>query len=215
MSVPYETYKDKDCTSKWSADVNPTFVRLQNPNSTEQVHDSVFHEKIDYARYRGLLNLPGKTYGSYSRNLNELWFLDVVVFLWATSVVEFYYPGLEDGQTHLTINKLNAHDKVSVLNSPIKSAVFIRNARIVGETFLCADCLAHYLSEFCKLFHRHFRLGLVLENASRLGRMFEESGVDCVKDLVELQISHKSVIAVDLPESTSCTALFREHFEMQ
>ena len=37
------------------------------------VKDSRWVEPEDYARYKYVLNLPGQTSGSYSRNLNHLW----------------------------------------------------------------------------------------------------------------------------------------------
>ena len=38
--------------------------------------------KENYTRYKYVLNLPGSTSGSYSRNLNHLWFLGSVVLFW-------------------------------------------------------------------------------------------------------------------------------------
>ena len=52
----------------------------------------------DYADYKYLLNLPGSTHGSYSRNLNHLWALGSVVLQWTMDAREFYYPALVAGQ---------------------------------------------------------------------------------------------------------------------
>ena len=41
--------------------------------SPRAVKDSRWVEPEDYARYKYVLNLPGQTSGSYSRNLNHLW----------------------------------------------------------------------------------------------------------------------------------------------
>ena len=57
----------------------------------------------DYAKYKYLLNLPGSTHGSYSRNLNHLWFLGSVVLQWRQPAVEWYYAALMDGATHLEV----------------------------------------------------------------------------------------------------------------
>ena len=46
-------------------------------------------DEADYSRYKYVLNLPGSTTGSYSRNLNHLWALGAVVFLWEAPFVEW------------------------------------------------------------------------------------------------------------------------------
>ena len=49
-------------------------------------------DRADYSLWRYVLNLPGATTGSYSKNLNHLWALDAVVLLWRAAHVEWYYP---------------------------------------------------------------------------------------------------------------------------
>ena len=80
----------------------------------------------NYTMYKYVLNLPGSTSGSYSRNLNraspvsyavlrridgsihaDLWSLDSVVLLWRDGVKEWYYPALEHGVTHLDLSLIH------------------------------------------------------------------------------------------------------------
>ncbi|KAH8096001.1 10-hydroxy-9-(phosphonooxy)octadecanoate phosphatase [Aureococcus anophagefferens] len=46
-------------------------------------------DRADYSAYRYVLNLPGATTGSYSKNLNHLWALGAVVMLWDAPFVEW------------------------------------------------------------------------------------------------------------------------------
>ena len=41
-----------------------------------------FVDLPEYTRYQKVLNLPGKTTGSYSRNLNHLWAVGSALLLW-------------------------------------------------------------------------------------------------------------------------------------
>ena len=47
-------------------------------------------DRADYSAYRYVLNLPGATTGSYSKNLNHLWALGAVVMLWDAPFVEWH-----------------------------------------------------------------------------------------------------------------------------
>ena len=79
------------------------------------MHDPVPYRESDYARFKFLLNLPGRTDGSYSRNLNHLWAVGAVVLLWDTRVVEWFYPALRHGETHATVNRTTAPLVLDVL----------------------------------------------------------------------------------------------------
>ncbi|KAH8057643.1 hypothetical protein JL722_6731 [Aureococcus anophagefferens] len=57
-----------------------------------------------YGAYQFQLNLPGSVSGSYSRNLNHLWLLGSAVALWDAPYVEWYYPALTAGVTHLAVD---------------------------------------------------------------------------------------------------------------
>ena len=51
------------------------------------IRDPKFYTEPDYANYKYVLNLPGKTDGSYSRNLNHLWYVGAAVLRHALSRV--------------------------------------------------------------------------------------------------------------------------------
>ena len=59
------------------------------------VHDDEFYWYWYYAKWQYALNLPGRTAGSYSRNLNHLWAVGAVVLLWNADFVEWSAPGAE------------------------------------------------------------------------------------------------------------------------
>ena len=90
-----------------------------------------------------VLNLPGSVSGSYSRNLNHLWFLGSVVASWESPAVEFYYPALTPGVTHVAVNRTTAAAAFAALRDA-DAARLRANARRVADELLCPDCLADY-----------------------------------------------------------------------
>ena len=83
------------------------------------IRDPKFYTEPDYANYKYVLNLPGKTDGSYSRNLNHLWYVGAAVLLWDTPSVEWYYPALKHGATHAAINRTTARAVVAALDAHV------------------------------------------------------------------------------------------------
>ena len=57
----------------------------------EKVEDHSWVAPENYTKSAFVLNLPGQTTGSYSRNLNHLWATGAVVLLWDASFVEWYF----------------------------------------------------------------------------------------------------------------------------
>ena len=85
-----------------------------------------------YGAYQFQLNLPGSVSGSYSRNLNHLWLLGSAVALWDAPYVEWYYPALAEGVTHLALNRSTALD--AVRDVPRRAVeTMLRNARAVYD----------------------------------------------------------------------------------
>ena len=66
-------------------------------------HSKAALPMADFADFKFLLNIPGTISGSYSRHLNVLWALGAVVLLWDSPHVEWYYPALKDGATHVVV----------------------------------------------------------------------------------------------------------------
>ena len=93
-----------------------------------------------------MLNLPGSTSGSYSRNLNHLWSLDSVVLLWRDGVKEWYYPALEHGVTHLDVDKTDLVKAVRGLEAdPSQASKLRKGAKSVEYAFTTPESLADYL----------------------------------------------------------------------
>ncbi|KAH8048895.1 hypothetical protein JL720_15746 [Aureococcus anophagefferens] len=105
-------------------------------------------DQVDYAAYRFLLNLPGSTHGSYSWNLNHLWSLGSVVLQWDMDAVEFYYPALEDGATHVVVDAETLAPTVKALQGDAARAKALRDgAREVHREVTCPECLAGYFGD--------------------------------------------------------------------
>ncbi|KAJ8607992.1 hypothetical protein CTAYLR_008236 [Chrysophaeum taylorii] len=110
------------------------------------VQDPAWVEARDYVRYRAVLNLPGTTSGGYSRNLNHLWALGAVVALWNTSVVEWYYPSLRTGTTHLVLDKTNAAEAMDRLRRGLFDVpALLDGAKRVRDSLVCGECQARYI----------------------------------------------------------------------
>jgi len=150
--------------------------RHVDPRIDALVRDASGHvDRPDYARFRYVLNLPGRQSGSYSRNLNHLWFLGAVVLLFDAPYVEWYYPALKRGVTHVAVNATTARDAFRLLDGSQKTAqrVLIPSAARVGEQFLCPECLERYLLEVTLAMRRRFRLGAFLDDATAFASLFE------------------------------------------
>ena len=121
-----------------------TMRKIYADNSS--IRDPRFYTEPDYANYRYVLNLPGKTDGSYSRNLNHLWYVGAAVLLWDTPSVEWYYPALKHGATHAAINRTTARAVVEALAaSPDKYARLLAGARRVQKELTSPEAIARYV----------------------------------------------------------------------
>ena len=119
--------------------------------------DGPFLAHEDFSNYRFLLDLPGSTTGSYSRNLNHLWLFGAVVLLWdgpllhKGGAMQWYSPALQENATHLVVNRDTAYDTVAAVRSRNKPRSLIANARGVADHLLCPRCQATY---FMRLFQK-------------------------------------------------------------
>ena len=121
-----------------------TMQKIYADNSS--IRDPRFYTEPDYANYKYVLNLPGKTDGSYSRNLNHLWYVGAAVLLWDTPAVEWYYPALKHGATHAAINRTTARAVVAALDaSPDKYARLLAGARRVQKELTSPEAIARYV----------------------------------------------------------------------
>ena len=110
------------------------------------IRDPKFYTEPDYANYKYVLNLPGKTDGSYSRNLNHLWYVGAAVLLWDTPAAEWYYPALKHGATHAAINRTTARAVVEALDaSPDKYSRLLSGAQRVQRELTSPEAIARYV----------------------------------------------------------------------
>ncbi|KAH8057642.1 hypothetical protein JL722_6730 [Aureococcus anophagefferens] len=152
-------------------------------------------DKSSFGRYQFQLNLPGSVSGSYSRNLNHLWLLGSVIAMWDAPYVEWYYPALAEGVTHLALNRSTALD--AVRDVPRRAVeTMLRNARAVYDRLLCPDCLAAYMRTLVRKMRAYFRLGDVLDDPARLRRVLERLDVASLELLLELA-AHTNDTAVE------------------
>ena len=138
----------------------------------------------DFSKYQFLLNLPGSLRGSYSRNLNHLWLLDSVVLLWNETGVnagvrEWYYPGLQDGKTHLNLDKQSAKAKLqSLLQDTTMTSKLRKEGRKVHDDYLSPDALARYFLRTFQLLRSTFDLAPILDYPKHFDRELK-AALDC------------------------------------
>ncbi|KAJ1450314.1 hypothetical protein M885DRAFT_532692 [Pelagophyceae sp. CCMP2097] len=147
-------------------------------------------EREEYVRYRYLLNLPGKTLGSYSRNLNHLWSLKSVVLLWKANYSEWLYPALEDGETHLDVDYETLVPAVQRLNADAALVDRLREgAARVHDALVCPRCLATHMSHVADKLRARFSLGTVLDDPCETYLVFANwTACDSI-DLVDIDLN--------------------------
>ena len=154
--------------------------------------------KENFTQYKYVLNLPGSTAGSYSRNLNHLWFLRSVVVFWKAPFVEWYFPALSAGETHLVVDAANVSSTVDALNrGAIDVQSLLRQADRVDDELLCPRCLARYFKTALAALSRRFSLAKVLDDPCVAELFFEH--LDCAGlDLVEVKHTVRAAGSYDI-----------------
>uniref|UniRef100_A0A7S4PFL5 Glycosyl transferase CAP10 domain-containing protein n=1 Tax=Paramoeba aestuarina TaxID=180227 RepID=A0A7S4PFL5_9EUKA len=144
-----------------------------------------------FSKYRYLLNLPGAKSGSYSRNLNVLWNSGSVVLLWDAPFVEWYFPALSHGRTHLAVVYNTASKTIeSVEANPRVAHDLVKNALEIHQTFLCPSCIRKSTMDVLRALHQHFGMDLILNNNTAPGifkQMNSNKLLHC-EDLVEFHM---------------------------
>jgi len=141
---------------------------------SQEIYDPSWVEQEDYAKYKYVINLPGQTAGSYSRNLNHLWSLGAAVLLWDTAIVEWYYPALVTGETHLSVNRSTAIeiiDRIEQDNSALKRLV--EGALTVHAESTCAKCIAHHWNDVFHAIRQRVSYDLVLDSRQKVLKIAE------------------------------------------
>ena len=166
----------------------------------EKLSNGSWTSQADYAKYKYLLNLPGSTHGSYSRNLNHLWFLGAVVLQWRQPAVEWYYAALKDGATHLEVDGDDLIATVKDLErNPSRAAALVEGARDVDQHLLCPKCLADFFVAVLEKLRDAYRMDTVLDDPCAMAAFFgdaanrESIGCDGL-ELVEIVASHDTLL---------------------
>ena len=152
------------------------------------IFDAKWYEPKAYARFKYVVNLPGETAGSYSRNLNHLWAVGSGVMLWDAAFVEWYYPALRHGETHVAINATTAkqvHDYLEDPASGRRLAKLLDGARRVQDDLVSPFAIATYVAAVVDALRGHMRFDLVLDDENATARWL--GGVDC-SGLVETTV---------------------------
>ena len=130
----------------------------------------LFYTPLIYA-YRG------QTGGSYSRNLNHLWATGAIVLLWDTPIVEWYYPGLTEGATHLVVNAASAAEVLDEANADPEALEALRvGAQKVDDEHVCAFCLEDYFRRVFNAIRERVSYHLVLDDPATILRLAESEG---------------------------------------
>jgi len=129
------------------------------PCSGEHVYEHA------YSKYKYVLNLPGATFGSYSRNLNHLWAIGSVVLQWRNRALEWYYPALKHGDTHLDVDASDLVKTVKKLEGDAGLQYALRQgAEGVAQELLCPKCLGEYFRKVMESLREHWRMDAVLDD---------------------------------------------------
>jgi hypothetical protein len=95
-------------------------IKANNPDATAKSRE--VHQK-DYSRYRYVIHMPGAATGSYSRNLQFMWFHEAIVVVWRGIGFEWYYPQLLDNVNCVVADSSDIFAKLSALSqNPRKEA---------------------------------------------------------------------------------------------
>eukprot|EP00633_Aureoumbra_lagunensis_P002602 CAMPEP_0197303028 /NCGR_PEP_ID=MMETSP0890-20130614/51416_1 /TAXON_ID=44058 ORGANISM="Aureoumbra lagunensis, Strain CCMP1510" /NCGR_SAMPLE_ID=MMETSP0890 /ASSEMBLY_ACC=CAM_ASM_000533 /LENGTH=477 /DNA_ID=CAMNT_0042782775 /DNA_START=70 /DNA_END=1500 /DNA_ORIENTATION=- len=168
----------KACTRIHASEFRHKDMRKVFENASLVSEKEHHYEKAEYASWMFNLNLPGSTDGSYSRNLNHLWLTGAVVVQWDWHSVEFYYPALAHGTTHISVNHSNAIATVDIVRRNEALMSHLRHfAGLVGENLLCPRCIAEYIIRALDVYRREMRYDRIFDNDT-----FFASSVPCEND---------------------------------
>ena len=118
------------------------------------------------------MNLPGKTTGSYSRNLNHLWALGAVVLLWRADFKEWYSPLLKSGVTHLDVDAATLIDALDYVDDSHHFGLRA-HAKLIDEKVVSGRGLAAFFGQLFTKLRSRFGLGDVLDDPCQRARLFK------------------------------------------
>ncbi|KAJ8600059.1 hypothetical protein CTAYLR_001851 [Chrysophaeum taylorii] len=152
-------------------------------NQTDHMKEPLPPRLLTKWKYQ--LNVP------HSWRLNVLWMVGSVVLLWDSPFVEWYYPALQHGVTHLAITYHTAFHVVSELekfDDRIKR--LRRNSIKVYFWLLCRDCVLSYISSLVATYRDHFQLKKVLDDPAASTRFLRTHLGSWRSEMVELKFGN-------------------------
>ena len=133
-------------------------------------------EQRSFAEYRYLLSVPGAASGSYTRGLNVLWGMGSIVLMWNAPYVEWYFPALSHGNTHLSVTYNSLVPTLEWLEKNPKEVARLREgAKLVQEKLLCGECLGTYMRMAMKAIQEQYGMHLVLNDRKQALQFFREN----------------------------------------
>ena len=100
-----------------------------------------------------------------------------IVLLWDTPIVEWYYPGLTEGATHLVVNAASAPEALDKANADPDALEALRaGARQVDDEHVCAFCLEDYFRRVFNAIRERVSYHLVLDDPATILRLAESEG---------------------------------------
>ena len=111
-----------------------------------------------------------------------------MVLMWKSTAVEWYYPALEDGVTHVSVDATTAAQAIDALNGDdVRVSRLSEAAEEVHQEFTCADCIASYYARVLRGIREHTGQQL-LDSPEKLIAIAR--GVDgACSDFVEASVS--------------------------
>mmetsp|Transcript_37710 Transcript_37710/g.121007 ORF Transcript_37710/g.121007 Transcript_37710/m.121007 type:complete len:489 (-) Transcript_37710:69-1535(-) len=154
--------KGKHCV-KYDEDMRKAAERAKHSNKS---YVADFMHYTEFPKYKMLLNLPGVMGGSYSRHLNHLWNAGSVVVLWNAPFVEWYYPALRHGETHVAVDCATFVDRLKYYNGrngTLLEGLRAAAARVYDE-FLSPGGLARYFHDVATALRARLGFDKVLDD---------------------------------------------------
>jgi len=105
--------------------------------------------------------------------------------LWQAEYVEWYYPLLQHGKTHLEVNKSTLIPSLNMIDAmrPTDQLNLRKGAKEIDEYVISGKGLANYLTTVLERISERFSMGVILDNPCATEVLFSRlncSGLDLV-----------------------------------
>mmetsp|Transcript_8166 Transcript_8166/g.10416 ORF Transcript_8166/g.10416 Transcript_8166/m.10416 type:complete len:520 (-) Transcript_8166:229-1788(-) len=183
--------KDQICKAAlpYDSGMKTAYYNIIKNNAKRSQFFAHYLSFLNYTKYQFILNLPGVQGGSYSRNLNKIWNMNSVIALWNSLHVEWYYPALRHGHTHIGVDCHNIIKELEYFKSdPRKLNRLRQTAQRVYNEFLSAESIALYMIQVLNALSQRSGQYLILEDRLIRNRVLKQ--LNCPRfDLVEIKTS--------------------------